>query len=111
MRVLDLMSNERPTLRIILPPDKATIDVFTPTKALRDLFPFLGESLQKVGNSTATDDDLDRLYDITAQILSRNMQCITFTQTDLENRLDTREVTQILNAYLNFLRETVNSKN
>ncbi len=110
MRLLDLSAKERPTVGIILP-DGMRLDVFTPTKSLRETFTFLGDALTKVANKTATDEDLDTMYDITARILSRNKQSITLSKSDLEERTDIEDITAILAAYIEFLTETVGSKN
>lgn len=110
MKVLDLTAKERPSIQYVLTED-ITIDVFTPTKAVKELFSSLGEALIKLGKHEATEDDIDTIFDVSAKILSRNKQGISFTKNDLLNLLDTDDVAEILIAYADFLNETITSKN
>ena len=118
MRTLDLSLQKRPTVRIILPRKRKSIfsrkqilDVTTSSKSTRELFSFLGESLIKVSENKATEDDFERLYDVTARILSRNRQGIEISKSDIEARLDTSDIIRILKLYSEFLTETIKSKN
>lgn len=107
---LDLSQKQRPTMKITLP-DDTIIDVLTPTKSVKDTFTYLGGALIRVGNGEATEDDLESMYDITAQIMSRNRQRIEFTRKDLEDCMDTEDIVDILSNYATFLRDTIASKN
>lgn len=107
---LDLSQKQRPTMRIKLP-DDTIIDVLTPTKSVKDTFTYLGETLIRVGEGTASEDDLESMYDITAQIISRNRQRIEFTRKDLEDCMDTEDIVDILGNYANFITNTIQSKN
>lgn len=114
---IDITSKKRPTIAVILPckrrffSRKQRLDVYTPTKSTRELFTFLGESLIKISNNSATESDLDLLYDVTARILSRNKQGIELSANDLEVRLEIRDIIAILKEYADFLTNEVESKN
>lgn len=118
MTTLDLSLSERPTMTVILPrrkryflSRKQRLDVLTPSKSTRELFTFLGGSLINLGENKATEEDFERIYDVTARILSRNKQCIEITKEDLESRLDIVDITKILGNYADFLTRTIESKN
>ena len=118
MSILDLSATARPTMRVILPRRKRyflstnqKLDVFTPTKSTREMFAFLGNSLIKIGKKEATEDDFERLYEVTAKILSRNKQGVEITKADLEARVDTPDIIKILTEYANFLTAAIESKN
>lgn len=110
MRTVDLSAKERASIQYILP-GKITIDVLTPTKAIKDLFSTLGEALIRVGKKQATDADIDDIFGITAVIFSRNKQERTFTKAELEEMLTTEDVVEALINYADFLTETIKSKN
>lgn len=116
-RTLDITAKKRPTIAITLPrrrrffSRKQRLDVYTPTKSTRELFTFLGESLIKISDGSATENDFDLLYDVTARILSRNKQGVELSANDLEKILETEDVIVILKAYAEFLTGEVESKN
>ena len=106
MRVVDLSNKKRNALKVVLP-DKTEIDVFTPTKAVRDCFSILGEALIRIGNKNATSDDIDTVFAVTAQILSRNKQGVIFSTESVAAIMDIEDATTILDAYTEFLSEEI----
>ena len=110
MKTVDLSAKERAAIQYILP-GKITIDVLTPTKAIKDLFASLGEALIRVGRKQATEADIDDIFSTTALILSRNKQERTFSKAELEAMFSTEDLVEVLINYADFLTETIKSKN
>lgn len=88
--------------------EKTNLSVMTPDKRLRDELVSLYEDI----NDGDEDEVNEALYELTAKVMSRNVQGITITSEKLRKLYpDANYVMAFLNAYVEFIDEMTNSKN
>ena len=89
--------------------EKTTIAVKTPDKRLRDELLSLYENID---DDTDEDEMSEALYELTAKIMSRNTKDIVITSEKLKALYpDHAYLIAFLNAYVDFIDESTNSKN
>ena len=86
---------------------QTTLHLLTPTK--RQMTE-LGEALSGVGDEL-TFDNVNALYEIVAQMMSRNKEFHKVTGEQLAELLDYEDLTLFVNKYAEFVTALVNEKN
>lgn len=87
--------------------DNTTLFIYTPTKATLDKF----LAMQDLDLDNADMDALDALFDVCAEIMSRNKAGIKITADYLANIFDVEDIVTFITGYTNFLNEVSNQKN
>lgn len=109
-RSLNFNTIKKEYLTVTLP-NKKTIMIGTPTKAIMKELISIQESLDDVDENNATAEDLDSLYIVCAKIMSRNKGGVTITPKDLEKDLDFEDIKIFLREYMDYMSEVMSSKN
>lgn len=110
MATLDFRNHQKTYLNLTLPDEKETsLKVMQPTK---ELFTKMTEMSTRVGSMAGSDlDALNEVYEVCAELISRNKEGITFTKEELEGVLDFEDIVVFLRAYSTFVSEIVFGKN
>lgn len=87
--------------------NKTTLHLLTPTKRQMSE---LGDALTMVGDDL-TFENVNSLYDIVAQIMSRNKELQKITGEQLADLLDYEDLSFFVNKYAEFIAAVVNEKN
>ena len=82
--------------------------ISTPTKAVLDSFLSLKDTLTA---ETMGDDAIDELYEICANVMSRNKTGIKITKSQIEEIFDFEDIIVFIRAYSDFIAEVSNAKN
>ncbi len=107
-QTLDFNKAKKQYLTIVLPDEKQTrLLLITPTKGLLTA---LADMLPESADVPA-EEDLGALYDLCAQIMSRNKAGRKVTAKELEELLDFEDLIIFFNAYTEFIESVSNSKN
>ena len=107
-KMLDFSKAKKPTLPVKFD-DGTMIHVYTPSKAEFDEMTDAQEYFE-----TALDGDresLQRLYDITARLMSNNKMGREITVDELAGYLDVSDLVLFFRAYAQFISEVINEKN
>ena len=88
-----------------------TILIGTPTKAIMDDLKSLQDKVNHVSEIEATSEDLDELYNVCSQLMSRNKTNYKVTSEFLSSIFDLEDIKIFIDAYMNFLDEVIGSKN
>jgi hypothetical protein len=83
---------------------ETTILVGTPTKAIMT-------ELTRLQSDLDDEADLDDLYEVCAQIMSRNKTGYPVTTEFLAERMDFEDIKIFFSAYMEFIGEVIGSKN
>ena len=83
----------------------------TPTKAVMDDIKRLQDKMNHVTDDDATSEDMDELYGVCAQLMSRNKTGAKITSDFLATIFDLEDVKIFIDAYMEFLDEVLGSKN
>ena len=100
MQTLNFSSQKRKHLKIILS-NGEVINVTTPTRLL----------YKEVSGTDFDNTTIDDLYELTAELLSRNLENKTFNAAELEELFDIDDLVILINGYLDFLKEIQSEKN
>ena len=107
MQELDFNLIKRHYLPITLNDENKThLDIMTPTKRLYSAILTLPDMEGEV-----KPEDLDQIYYVCAQLMSRNKQSRKVTREDLKECLDYEDLALFMAAYVNFLAEIASEKN
>ncbi len=114
-KILDLRKEEKVLLNIILP-DGSSVEIYTPSKYISDLFPIIGEKIKKITKPSGDDiegymEAIDFLYEATALIISRNKNEITYKAADIKKLMSDKQMLLFLTNYSTAIKEILNSKN
>ena len=90
---------------------KTTIFVGTPTKAVMSEIIDMESSLEDIRNNEANGETIDRLYDISAKIMSRNKGGVKITTEYLAENFDFEDIFIFFSAYVDFVTEITDAKN
>lgn len=105
--VLNFNTAKKQYLTITLPDAKqTTIMVCTPTKALLNRLENMETDLTE-----GSDSVMDDLYELIAQLMSRNKGGVKITREQLEECLDIEDVIMFIKSYKTFLGTIQNLKN
>ena len=110
MATLDLRNHNKTYLKLTLPDEKETsLRVMQPTK---ELFTRMTEMSVRVGGMTGNDlDALSEVYEVCAELISRNKEGIAFAKEEIESILDFEDIVVFLRTYSTFVSEIVLGKN
>lgn len=86
--------------------DQTTLLITTPTKKTLEEFINIRD-LVNDGNA----DVMDEFYEITAKIMSHNLNKKQITKEYIENNFDFEDIIIFIQAYTEFIREITNQKN
>lgn len=112
-KVLDLNALDQPVLEVKLRDEKRTIfRLTTPTTNLVERFISAKEELAAVAK-TRDVRHIEKLYELTAELISCNAEYITVTAEELRDkyRLTFGDLVVIFAAYLDFIKDINNAKN
>lgn len=112
-KMLDLNALDQPILEIKLKDEKRTIfRLTTPTVKLVERFMTVKDELGSVAK-TRDVEQIKKLYDLTAELISCNADYITVTAEELRDkyRLTFGDLVVIFAAYLDFINEFNSAKN
>lgn len=122
-KILDLNKFELPTMELVFPgAEGVTLHVIAPSEALiNELKHWAKTDLDKL--STGDSESIDMSYDLTARLLSCNLEGIELTASALRERIAETDVCKkhhvdplfvlirIVKTYMDFIREIENEKN
>lgn len=122
-KILDLNNLELPTMELIFPGENGiTLHVTAPTEALiNEMKSWAKTDLGKLSAGDAESVDLS--WDLTARLLSCNMEGVEFTAADLQAKIADTDVCKkhhvdplfvlikIVKTYMEFIQEIENEKN
>lgn len=108
---LDLMGQERPTFALRLPPDGKDLHLRLPTKAIADRFEEIGRLLERNEKDCLDTDGEKQLYRALNLILSHNVERCVLTETEIARRLSLQDVSDFLEAYMDWILRQVREKN
>lgn len=108
-KTFDFNKHKPRTMTVTLSDDeKSVFSVMTPDKRLRDELIALYEDI----NNSDEDEVNDALYELTAKVMSRNVEKFSVTSEQLRELYpDPSYVMAFLNAYVDFIAEMSNAKN
>lgn len=107
-KTLDFNKTKKQYFTIILNDDDQTkLQIMTP---LKKQIPELMELLPD-DNSAPSEEDLGALYNLAAQLMSRNKQNYKIEASLLEEILDFEDLTIFFDAFTDFIVEVSNAKN
>lgn len=112
-KVLDLNALDQPVLEVKLRDEQRTIfRLTTPTTSLVERFISAKEELAAVAK-TRDVQQIKKLYELTAELISCNAEYITVTAEELRDkyRLTFGDLVVIFAAYLDYIKEFNNAKN
>jgi len=112
-RTLDLNTAARPTLEITLQDEaKTVVRVTTPTEGLMDELQQLSPEMLEI-IQTGDKEGVEAVYTLTAQLLSCNLDGLSFTAEQLRDKYieGFGSLVLVLNAYLDFVTELTKEKN
>lgn len=107
-QILDFNKVKKQYLTIVLPDEKQTkLTLLTPTKKLLTLL----STMLPDTDDVPTEEDLAALYELSAQLLSRNKTGRKVTADELAELLDFEDLLAFFTAYTGFIESIANSKN
>ena len=109
-KALDFRKSKKPTLPISLD-DELTVNIYTPDKALLEELLDSQEEINALKNGGDDRDKLDAMYNMCARILSNNREKREFSQEEVEDLLDTRDVIVLIRGYAAFVADLSKEKN
>ena len=112
-KILDLNALDQPVLEVKLRDENRTLfRLTTPTTKLVERFIAAKGELSDIAQSRDI-DQIKKLYELTAELISCNADYITVTAEDLRDkyRLTFGDLVVIFAAYLDFIKEFNNAKN
>ena len=113
MRTLNLNTLEQPTLELTLRDSKKTVfRLIYPTVSVIERFNAAKDEIKKVA-TTKSADSIKALYELTAEMVSCNADCITVTAEELRDvyHVNFTDLIFIFKAYLDFINELEDVKN
>ena len=113
MEMLDFNAIQRPTWPLKLKDDAKTVVHLSPvTVDLVDRLLALAPSLRSVAAS-GSGKSIRAVFDLVAEIMSVNEDCITFTAEELINkyRMTLLDVFKFVAGYMEFIKEIQDAKN
>lgn len=113
MKKLDFNALEQPVLELTLKDEARTVVRATaPTEELVERLMSASAELQKVINDN-TGETVKALFDLIAELISCNVDGITFTAEDLRDKYGIKlyEATVFVKVYLDFIQELNSAKN
>ena len=106
---LDFNSMKKKYLTVTLADEAKTVLLIgTPTKAVLDRLLNMKDSL---AGDELTDDAIEDLYDICAQIMSRNKTGRVITKEAVQELFDFEDIIVFIRAYTDFISEVSGAKN
>lgn len=87
--------------------DQTTLLITTPTK--KTLEEFIG--IRNLVTNSDNADVMDEFYDITAKIMSHNLNKKQITKEYIESNFDFEDIIIFIQAYTEFIQEITNQKN
>ena len=110
MAMLDLTNHKKTYLQLTLPDKKETVlNIMQPTK---ELFTKMTEMSTRIGGMVGNElDALNEVYEVCAELISRNKENVSFTREELESILDFEDIVVFLRTYSAFVSEIVFGKN
>ena len=110
MATLDFRKSKKTYLNVTLPDEKETkLAVLQPTK---ELFTKMIEMSSRVSAVNGSDlSALDEVYEVCAELISRNKQGVSYTKEQVEKLLDFEDIVLFLNTYSTFVGEIMRGKN
>ena len=109
-QILDFNKVKKQYLTIVLPDEKQTkLTLLTPTKKLLTLLSTMLPD--DSGDDVPTEEELAALYELSAQLLSRNKTGHKVTADELAELLDFEDLIAFFNAYTAFIESIANTKN
>lgn len=122
-KILDLNNFEIPTMELVFPgADRTSLHVTVPSEALiNEMKNWAKTDLDKL--SSGDSQGVEMSYDLTARLLSCNLEGIELTATTLRERIAETDVCkkhhvdplwvlmQIVKTYMEFIHELENEKN
>lgn len=112
-RTIDLNTLEQPTLELTLrDPNRTLFRLIYPTVSVIERFKAAKNELQKVAN-TKSADSIKKLYELTAEMISCNADCVSVTAEDLRDvyNVSFTDLIFIFKAYLDFINDLEDIKN
>lgn len=107
-QILDFNKVKKQYLTIVLPDENQTkLMLMTPTKKLLTALSTMLPDTEDV----PTEEDLAALYELSAQLLSRNKTGRKVTADELAELLDFEDLLAFFTAYTAFIESIANSKN
>ena len=92
--------------------DQTTVMVSSPTKKVLSAIVGLKDTLTEVeNNENISEEALDDMYSLCAEVMSRNKGGIKIERELLEDIFDLEDITIFFNAYMNFVNEGTVGKN
>ena len=112
-KILDLNALDQPVLEVTLRDEnRTTFKLTTPTVRLTEKFLAAKGELSEVASSRDA-SKIQKLYDLTAELISCNADYITVTAEELRDkyRLTFGDLVVVFAAYLDFIKDFSNAKN
>lgn len=105
-KTLDFNTRKKNFMKIVLSdPDKTTVNVATPTKALLTELAVIMADKSKGG---APDEErMSSLYDFCARLMSRNRENKVITKELIESCLDFDDLIYFMDCYTDFINDSV----
>lgn len=104
---LNFNNSKRQFLTVTLPDEEQTkLLVKMPSKGLLDKVLALQENIEEMNK-----DNISQIYEVTAEILNRNVGNKKITAEKLGELLDFEDLFILFNTYVEFIAEVVNQKN
>lgn len=92
--------------------DQTTVMISTPTKRVLGAISNLQSVMTKAENGNSLSEEaLDDIYDICAEIMSHNKSGVKIEKELLEDIFDFEDITIFFNAYMDFINEGIEGKN
>lgn len=110
MPSLDLRKHRKSYLKLTLPDEEETkLSVMQPTK---ELFGKMTDMSANIGTMTGSDyTALDEVYEVCAELISRNKEGVYMTRAQLEELLDFEDIVVLLRTYSEFVASIMSEKN
>lgn len=110
MTTLDFRKTKKNYLKVTLNDASETnLSIMQPTK---ELFEKMLAMSDEVGRMTGADlDALDEVYEVCAELMSRNKEGLIVGKSNLEATLDFEDIVTFLQAYSTFVAGIVHGKN
>ena len=110
MTTLDFRKTKKNYLKITLPDERETsLSVLQPTKELFERMVAMSEEVASVSDSDL--NALDEVYEVCAELMSRNKEGLVVSKSNLEATLDFEDVVTFLQTYSTFVAAIVHGKN
>lgn len=114
-KALNFNKLTKPYWTVTLPDEKeTTIMVGTPKKEFMSLLLETEKTLKSISdtaNGDETGDAISSLYEVCAYAMSNNKGGIEITKEYLESYMDFTDIMVFFNAYMEFIKEVIASKN